>query len=169
MPTPLVINNHGIDMNKNAKQLIQALNNADTQYLKSNTPKLAYTRANIRFELASISQSTKEKQLFLNQAVAILEQSLLTFDELPLSLHLQLSLLLAKCYFSLYEIDKQRHYLVICEQIIKPLSHHNYKSIYELLAQIHKQQNKPKLSQHWQNKAKIAKEFSIFDNIAINP
>lgn len=155
-------------MNKNVKQLIEALNNADAEYLKNNTPILAYTRANIRFELAHISQTSKEKQFFLNQAVVILEQSLLMLEEIPLTLYLQLSLLLSNCYFALYEIDKQRHYLNICEQILKPLSHHNYKSIYELLAKIHEQQNKPKLSQHWQNKAKTAKVFSIFDNLAIN-
>lgn len=148
--------------------LIAQLNQSDKAYETQNTPKLAHTRASIRKQLANFSKHPKEKQLFLNQALIILEQALLTFEEMPITTALQLNLLLADCYLSLYEIDKKAHYLIISEQIIKPLAHHNYRPIYELLSHIHHLQNKPKLSQHWQNKAKTAKEFSIFENFIIN-
>lgn len=153
---------------KLSTQLIQELNTLDAQYTNDNTPELAYARANVRLDLANISKTAKEQALFLNQAVMILEQSLISFDELPMTLYLQLSLLLAKCYFALYNSNKQAHFLIICEQILKPLSHHNYQEIYELLAQVNDLQNKPKLSQYWQNKAKTANTFSVFDTVLIN-
>lgn len=148
--------------------LIAQLNHSDKAYDTDNTPKLAHTRASIRKQLANLSKHHKEKQLFLNQALIILEQALISFEELPITTFLQLNLLLADCYLSLYELDKKAHFLIIAEQLIKPLAHHNYRPIYELLSHIHHLQNKPKLSQHWQNKAKTGKEFSIFESFIIN-
>lgn len=150
-------------MNTPIKTLITKLNQTDYDYQAHNTPELAYERASIRLELANFSQKSQEKQLFINQAVVILEQALMGFDELALNMHIQLSLLLGECYLSLYHLTQKTPYLTIAEQIIKPLSHHNYQVIYEKLATIHQLQNKPKLSQHWQTKAKTAKVFSVFD------
>lgn len=150
-------------MNTPIKTLISRLNQTDKDYETQSTPELAYERASIRLELANFSQKSQEKQLFINQAVVILEQALISFDEMALNTHIQLSLLLGESYLSLYHLTQKTPYLTIAEQIVKPLSHHNYQVIYEKLATIHQLQNKPKLSQHWQNKAKTAKVFSVFD------
>lgn len=148
----------------NIQSLITQLNKTDQLYQHQNTPELALERANIRKQLFQLSERVPEKTLFINQAVLILEQALMTFDELTIQQHIQLSLMLSECYLDWYELNKQVAYLTIAEQIIKPLSHHNYRSIYLLLSKINALQNKPKLSQHWQNKSKHGKEFSIFDN-----
>lgn len=148
-----------------SKTLISQLNITEQKYQNNNTPELAYERASIRLELAEISKKSQEKQHFVNQSVIILEQALISFDDIPFQLYLQLSLLLGESYLSLYHLTQKTPYLTIAEQIIKPLAHHNYRAIYLLLAKINQLQNKPKLSEHWQNKAKIGQTFVIFDSL----
>lgn len=101
--------------NTTTQTLIQRLGETDQQYLRQNSPELALIRGNIRNELAKLSHHKQEQCYFLNEAIVILEQARLVFDEMPLSLYLSLSLALSDVYLHYFTLDSSQKYALISE------------------------------------------------------
>lgn len=83
-------------MLKDAKQIIARIGETDQIYLESNTPELALERADLRLALVTISRVRQEQLHFLQEAIVLLEQGRIEFEEMPLLSYLNLSLHLAK-------------------------------------------------------------------------
>ena len=93
-------------MRENSKQIIQRIGETDQLYLEGNTPQLALDRAELRMQLVMLSNSRQEQIHFLQEAVVLLEQGRIEFDEMPMNLYMGLSLHLAKAYMLYFEITK---------------------------------------------------------------
>lgn len=140
-------------MTNQTQTLIQRLGETDQAYLEQNSPELALERGQLRNELAKFSRNKQEKLYFLNEAVIILEQARVEFEEMPMSLYLSLSLALSDVYLHYFSIDASQKYAIIAEQILKPLAHHNHPDIFANLQRACQHQNKLALARHWQQKA----------------
>ena len=79
-------------MRENTKQIIQRIGETDQLYLQGNTPKLALERAELRMQLVLLSNSRQEQIHFLQEAVVLLEQGRIEFEEMPLILYMNLSM-----------------------------------------------------------------------------
>lgn len=134
------------------RQLIQQLGETDQQFLQQNSPELALQRGQIRLKLIQISKQKAEQLYFLQQTLVILEQARLEFDEMPLSLYLDLSILLAQAYLVYFELSQQTRYALIAQQILKPLAHHQSIEIYQVLIQAAHAQQHNAMAQHWRKK-----------------
>lgn len=133
--------------------LIKQLGDTDEQYLHHNTPQLALKRGRLRNELAKFSRNKQEKLYFLNEAVVILEQARMQFEQMPLSLYLSLSLRLSDVYLHYFAITLDQRYALIAEQVLRPLAHHNHPDIFANLQTACECQNKSALAKYWQSKA----------------
>lgn len=140
-------------MTNQTQTLIQRLGETDQAYLEQNSPELALERGQLRNELAKLSRNKQEKLYFLNEAVVILEQARVEFEEMPMALYLSLSLALSDVYLHYFSIDPSQKYAIIAEQILKPLAHHNHPDVFNNLQIACQYQNKPALARHWQQKA----------------
>lgn len=139
-------------MTLNKQQLIADIGTTDQLFLQHNTAELALQRGRLRLQLVELSQHDKEKIYFLQQAIAILEQARLIFDDIELSIYLELSIVLAQTYLSYYHLTQQIHFAVIAQQIIKPLAHHQHLQIYQLLQHCAIAQQQSAMAQYWQQK-----------------
>lgn len=140
----------------NKKELIDLLGTTDQEYKKGNSPYLALRRGLVRMALAELSQQKDEALYLLKQAIVILEVARYSFDEMAMTLYLDLSLTLAQAYLMSHHLNKQASYAAIAEQILKPLAHHRREDIYEALADSAKYQGKSAFYAHWKMKAKKA-------------
>lgn len=160
-------------MLKNTKHVIARIGETDQLYLENNTPELALERANLRFELVEISKIRQEKIHFLQEGIVLLEQARLEYEEIPMSLYLDLSVALAKAYMQYYDITKEKHLALIAQQILKPLASHNRGDILLSLAHSCAEKNELALTRHWLTKYSktpdfdldTLKEHSAFDSI----
>ncbi|MFB2538639.1 MULTISPECIES: hypothetical protein [unclassified Acinetobacter] len=134
------------------QELIAEIGDSDQAFLQENSPSLALRRAKLRLQLIPHSVQEAEQLYFLHEAIVILEQARLEFDEMPLSLYIDLSVALADAYFVYYTLEKQNRFAVIIQQILKPLAHHEHADIYYHLACVSAIQNKPAMLQHWLKK-----------------
>ena len=91
-------------MRENTKTIIQRLGETDQLFLQENTPVLALERADLRLQLVEISEHRQEKVHFLQEAIVLLEQARVEFEEMPLELYINLSLHLAKAYMMFFGI-----------------------------------------------------------------
>ena len=107
-------------MRASSQQIIQRIGETDQLYLQGNSPELALERADLRLQLVTLSQLRQEQVHFLQEAVVLLEQGRIEFEEMPLSLYLNLSLHLAKAYMLYFEITKEDRFALITQQILKP-------------------------------------------------
>ena len=82
-------------MLKDAKQIIARIGETDQIYLEGNTPDLALERADLRLALVTLSRVRQEQIHFLQEAIVLLEQGRIEFEEMPLRTYLNLSLHLA--------------------------------------------------------------------------
>lgn len=133
--------------------LIKQLGDTDEQYLNQNTPQLALKRGQLRDELAKFSRNKQEKLYFLNEAVVILEQARLQFEQMPMSLYLSLSLMLSEVYLHYFDITLEQRYALIAEQVLRPLAHHGHPDVFATLQTACECQNKSALARYWQSKA----------------
>ena len=104
-------------MRASSQQIIQRIGETDQLYLQGNSPELALERADLRLQLVTLSQLRQEQVHFLQEAVVLLEQGRIEFEEMPLSLYLNLSLHLAKAYMLYFEITKEDRFALITQQI----------------------------------------------------
>ena len=135
-------------MSNETKQVIARIGETDQLYLESNTPELAY----LRLELVMLSHIRQEQLHFLQEAIVLLEQARIEYEEMPLSLYLNLSLYLAKAYMIYFELTKEQRFALITQQILKPLAHHNHLDIYFFLAYASAAKQEQALTQHWLKK-----------------
>lgn len=134
------------------QDLVAQIGQTDQQFLYNNTPELALKRGQLRLELITLSQQHGEKIYFLQQAISILEQARLYFNEMSQTLFIDLSILLTRSYILYFKLTQQQPFLLIAQQIIKPLSHHQYLKIYQLLQEIAHLRKQPSMEKYWQQK-----------------
>lgn len=133
-------------------ELIQLIGQTDQLYLSENTPQLALKRAKLRLDLTQYSKQRGEKIYFLQEAIVLLEQARLAFDDIALDLYLDLSICLAEAYLDYFEIEQKEHFATIVQQILKPLSHYQHSRIYYNLAYASAIKQEHSLTQHWLKK-----------------
>ncbi|TCB79819.1 hypothetical protein E0H89_02735 [Acinetobacter sp. ANC 3781] len=148
-------------MFENTKKIIERIGETDQLYLENNTPELALERADLRLQLVVISNSRQEQIHFLQEAVVLLEQGRIEYEEMPMRLYLNLSLHLAKAYMLYFEITKEQRFALITEQILKPLSQHGHSDIYFFLAYASVSKNQTALTRHWLTKYSKSVDFDL--------
>lgn len=156
------------DGSRTVTELVQQLSKTDAQYANDNTPDLALLRGKIRLSLAQKSRYKGEQVHFLTEGASILEQALFSFDEMPITLYLELSHTLANIYFALFIRTHQAHFATVAAQILTPLLHHNAPivgAMMALLAQIYSAQNKLALAKHWRRKAQTFAKSAANDPV----
>lgn len=148
-------------MRLTTKQIIQRLGETDQLYLKGNTPELTLERADLRLQLVTLSELRQEQRHFLQEAVVLLEQGRVEFEEMPLRMYINLSLHLAKAYMMFFELTKEHHFALITQQILKPIASYEHGDIYFFLAYASASKNEPALTRHWLGKYTMTAEFEL--------
>ncbi len=148
-------------MRENTKTIIQRLGETDQLFLQENTPALALERADLRLQLVAISEHRQEKVHFLQEAIVLLEQARVEFEEMPLELYINLSLHLAKAYMMFFEITQEQRYAIITQQIMKPMAHLEHGDIYFFLAYASAVKNEPSMTRHWLTKYSKTADFDL--------
>ncbi|MFV5192585.1 hypothetical protein ACMXYY_10605 [Acinetobacter courvalinii] len=139
-------------MSNETKQVIARIGETDQLFLENNSPELALERADLRLQLVVISHVRQEQLHFLQEAIVLLEQARIEYEEMPLSLYLNLSLSLAKAYMIYFELTKEQRFALITQQILKPLAHHEHLDIYFFLAYASAVKQEQALTRHWLKK-----------------
>ncbi|MFW2045410.1 hypothetical protein [Acinetobacter variabilis] len=139
-------------MRPNTQQIIARIGETDQLFLNGNTPELALERADLRLQLVTISQIRQEQLHFLQEAIVLLEQGRVDFEEIPLDLYINLSLHLAKAYMIYFELTQEKHFALITQQILKPMTHYEHAEIYFFLAYASASKKEPAMTRHWLNK-----------------
>ncbi|CAM4334832.1 hypothetical protein F901_01572 [Acinetobacter dispersus] len=139
-------------MSNETQQVIARIGETDQLYLESNTPELALERADLRLQLVVLSHIRQEQLHFLQEAIVLIEQARVEYDEMPLSLYLNLSLCLAKAYMIYFELTKEQRFALITQQILKPLAYTEHLDIYFFLAYASAAKQELALTRHWLTK-----------------
>lgn len=139
-------------MSIESKFIVNRIGETDQLYLSNNTPDLALERADLRMQLVHVSRHRQEQLHFLQEAIVLLEQARMEYDEMPMQLYLNLSLHLAKAYILYFELNKEKRFALIAEQILKPLAHHEHSEIYFYLAYSAAAQQQFAMTRHWLGK-----------------
>ncbi len=139
-------------MSNETKQVIARIGETDQLFLENNSPELALERADLRLQLVVLSHVRQEQLHFLQEAIILLEQARIEYDEMPLSLYLNLSLCLAKAYMIYFELTKEQRFALITQQILKPLAYTEHLEIYFFLAYASAAKQEPALTRHWLTK-----------------
>ncbi len=139
-------------MSNETKQVIARIGETDQLYLNGNTPELALERAELRLQLVLLSHIRQEQLHFLQEAIVLLEQARIEYEEMPLSLYLNLSLCLAKAYMIYFELTKEQRFALITQQILKPLAYTENLEIYFFLAYASAAKQEQALTRHWLTK-----------------
>ncbi len=148
-----------MDLNK---RLIARIGETDQLFLENNSAELALQRAELRLQLVFESHIRQEQLHFLQEAIVLLEQARIEYEEeISLRLYLDLSLNLAKAYMVYFEITKEQRFALITQQILKPLAHHQDGDIYFFLAYASAIKKESSLTQHWLNKYSQTAEFNL--------
>lgn len=148
-------------MAKLITDIIGRIGETDQLYLNENTPTLALERADLRLQLVAISHLRQEQAHFLNEAIVLLETARVDFEEMPMSLYIDLSLHLAKAYMMYYEIKHEDKYALIAQQILKPLIQQDNGDIFFFLAYASSVRKEPSLAQHWLKKYAQTTNFDL--------
>ena len=139
-------------MTNHASKIISQIGETDQRYLQGNTPELVLERADLRLQLVTISQVKQEQLHFLHEAIVLLEQGLIEFEKMPMSLYVNLSLHLAKSYMMYYELNHEDKYALVTQQVLKPLVHQNNADVFLFLAYAAISRKESALTQHWLKK-----------------
>ena len=139
-------------MSNPTQQLIARIGETDQLFLANNTPELALERADLRLQLVTLSHLRQEQLHFLQEAIVLLEQARVEYEEMPMRLYLDLSLQLAKAYMLYFEITQEPRFALITQQILKPLAYTEEADIYFFLAYASAVKQEPALTQHWLKK-----------------
>ncbi|MBJ8419061.1 hypothetical protein [Acinetobacter courvalinii] len=139
-------------MSNETKQVIARIGETDQLFLENNSPELALERADLRLQLVVISHVRQEQLHFLQEAIVLLEQARIEYEEMPLSLYLNLSLSLAKAYMIYFELTKEQRFALITQQILKPLAYTEHLDIYFFLAYASASKQELALTRHWLTK-----------------
>lgn len=145
----------------NTKQIISRIGETDQLYLSGNTPELALERADLRLQLVEMSNSKQEQTYFLKEAIVLLETARFEYDEMPMSLYVNVSLNLAKAYMIYFELTKESRFALITQQILKPMTQHENADIYFMLAYASVSKNERSLTRHWLQKYIDSGDFDL--------
>lgn len=148
-------------MYKDSHAIVRRIGETDQLYLEQNTPELSLERADLRLQLVALSHLQQEQIHFLQEAIVLLEQARVSFEEMPMQLYLNLSLHLVKAYMMYYELSKDKKYALISQQILKPLSSAQDGDVYFFLAYAAAVKLEPAMTRHWLNKYAATKEFDL--------
>ncbi len=148
-------------MFEDTKQIISRIGETDQLYLSNNTPELALERADLRLQLVTRSNSRQEQIHFLQEAIVLLEQARIEYEEMPLALYLDLPLLLGKAYMTYFEITKESRFALITQQILKPLTSYEHADIYFSLAYASIAKGETALARHWLGKYVKHSDFDL--------
>lgn len=148
-------------MRDHTKDIIQRIGETDQLFLQANSPDLALERGELRLKLVELSKSKQEQIHFLKEAIVLLEQGRIEFDEMPMVLYLDLSLSLARAYMVYFEISQEQRYALITQQIMKPLSKAEHGEIYFYLAYASAVKAEPAMTRHWLIKYCKSNEFNL--------
>ena len=147
---------------RNSKQdIIRKIGETDQLYLNGDTPELALERADLRLELVTLSNMRQEQIHFLQEAIVLLEQGRIGFEEMPMRVYIQLSLHLAKAYMIYFELTQENRYALITQQILKPLTQHDLGDIYFFLAYASISKKETALTRHWLTKYSSSTDFDL--------
>ncbi|SDB97231.1 hypothetical protein [Acinetobacter boissieri] len=135
-----------------SKSVIQRIGETDQMYLEANSAELALERGQLRLTLVELSQHKSEKIHFLHEAIALLEQARIEFEDIDTSLYVDLSLALAHAYMLYYELTHDIKFATITQQILKPLAHLKQANVYLILAYACKCKKELALTRHWLSK-----------------
>ncbi|WP_353173769.1 hypothetical protein [Acinetobacter rudis] len=152
-------------MAEDSRMIVSRIGETDQLFLQQNTPALALERASLRLQLVHVSHSRAEQIHFLQEAIVLLEQARIEFEEMPLNLYLELSIQLARTYLSYFEISQEQRFALITQQILKPLTIYENAEIYFLLAHASLGKNETAMTRHWLNKYSKSNQF---DPILLN-
>lgn len=139
-------------MSNQTKQVIARIGETDQLFIEGNSPELALERADLRLQLVVLSHLRQEQLHFLQEAIVLLEQARVEYEEMPLSLYLNLSLCLAKAYMIYFELTKEQRFALITQQILKPLAYTEHLEIYFFLAYASAAKQEQALTRHWLTK-----------------
>ncbi|WP_180084629.1 hypothetical protein [Acinetobacter sp. YH12145] len=159
-------------MRQNSHKIIQRIGETDQLFLQGNSPELTLERADLRLQLVNLSKNHQEQVYFLQEAIVLLEQSRIEFEEMPIELYINLSVHLAKAYMVFFEITKEQRYALITQQIMKPMSKAEHGDIYFYLAYASAVKQEPALTRHWLYKYSKSQEFkltTLLEHPAFNP
>ncbi|WP_269914550.1 hypothetical protein [Acinetobacter sp. HY1485] len=131
------------------KRIIERLGETDQLFLSENSAELALERGDLRLQLVALSKNKQEQIHFLHEAIAILEQGRIEFEDISVSLYLDLSLQLAKAYMIYFELSHDTKFALITQQILKPLAHLNDGNIFLFLAYSCACKQENALTRHW--------------------
>ena len=145
----------------NTKQIISRIGETDQLYLSGNTPELALESGDLRLQLVEQSNSKQEQIHFLQEAIVLLETARVEYEEMPMSLYVNLSLHLAKAYMIYFELTKEVRYALITQQILKPMTQHESADIYFMLAYASVSKNELSLTRHWLKKYMATADFDL--------
>lgn len=148
-------------MQMTAKQIIQRIGETDQLFLQGNYPNLALERADLRLQLVLLSQVRQEKIHFLQEAVVLLEQGRIEFEEIAIDLYINLSLHLAKAYMLFFETTHESHYALITQQIMKALTKAGHGDVFFFLAYAAAAKKEPALTRYWLGKYSKTPEFDL--------
>ncbi len=148
-------------MRPTTQQIIQRIGETDQLYLQGNHPELAIERAELRLELVTLSHLRQEQIHFLQEAIVILEQARIEFDEISKTLFIDLSLHLAKTYMVYFEITREKRFAIITEQILKPWVSDEFGDIYFFLAYSTISKEEKALTRHWLTKYSKTQAFDV--------
>lgn len=132
--------------------IIQRLGETDQLFLEENSAQLALERAQLRLQLVDLSKHKAEKIHFLHEAIALLEQARIEFDDVATAIFVDLSLALVQAYMRYYELTHELKFATIMQQILKPMAHLQYADIYLMLAYACACKQEPALTRHWLTK-----------------
>ena len=155
-------------MRMTTKQIIQRIGETDQLFLQGNTPELALERGDLRLQLVTLSRVRQEQRHFLQEAIVLLEQGRIEFEEIQMSLYIKLSLHLAKAYMLFFEITREKHYALITQQIMKALTNTNHADVFFFLAYASAAKEEPSMTRHWLNKYSKHPDFD-FDLMQQHP
>lgn len=144
-----------------AQQIIARLGETDQLALQAQSAHLDLERARLRMQLVQLSQHKAEKTYFLQEAIVLLEQARLHEDAAEEALYVSLTVQLGQAYMLYYEIEQQQHFALICQQIVKPLSHLADADIYCLLAYAAVVQQHMAMARHWLLKYSQCASFDV--------
>ena len=131
----------------NSAQVVDKLGETDQQFLTMPSTDLAITRAKLRLRLVALSNHKQEQIYFLTEAVVLLETALVQAE--PLNEALALSAALGETYLCFYQLTKEKHYLLVTRQVVKPLAHHNDPLLLFILVRLSVLDGHLAMAKHW--------------------
>ena len=154
---------------KASQQIIARIGETDQLSLQAPSPRLNLERAELRLELVCMSQMRQEQQYFLQEAIVLLEQARIsdpssdegTDKAIDKALFIALTLQLAKAYMLYFELNREAHFALITEQLLKPLAHHDDSEVYFYLAYAAVVREKLAMTRHWLSKYVVSPNFDM--------